>query len=83
MRELLCKLVWLYVAVIVVRMVLSWFPLQPGGLMAKLQRVLIAVTDPVLAPLRRIIPPVGGLDLSPLVALLFLQIVVAGLILRC
>jgi len=41
------------------------------------------VTEPLLAPLRRIIPPIGGLDLSPLVLLLGLQIVVSGIILQC
>ncbi|MGQ0740704.1 MAG: YggT family protein [Alphaproteobacteria bacterium] len=36
---------------------------------------LQALTEPVLRPLRRIIPPMGGLDLTPLVALLLIQFV--------
>jgi len=83
MRELLCTLVQVYIVVLIVRMVLSWFPLNPEGFFVRLQRVLVVVTEPLLAPLRRIIPPIGGLDLSPLVLLLGLQIVVSGIILQC
>jgi YggT family protein len=38
-------------------------------------RFLIQITEPVLAPLRRYIPPVGGLDFTPMVALLILWFV--------
>ena len=38
-------------------------------------RFLIRVTEPVLAPLRRYIPPMGGLDFTPMVALILLWIV--------
>jgi uncharacterized protein YggT (Ycf19 family) len=41
------------------------------------------MTDPVLLPVRRALPLAGQLDLSPLVVLLFLQIVVQGMLLRC
>jgi YggT family protein len=37
------------------------------------QRVLDAVTRPVLAPFQRFIPPLGGIDLSPIIAILILQ----------
>ncbi len=37
-------------------------------------RFLIRITEPVLAPLRRYIPPVGGLDFSPMIALILIQI---------
>lgn len=82
MRELLCWLVFAYILAIVIRMVLSWFP-SSGGLASDLERWLRSVTEPVLGPLRRTIPPVGALDLSPLILLLFLQIVVMRIILGC
>jgi YggT family protein len=34
---------------------------------------LEAVTDPILRPLRRIIPPLGGVDITPIIALLIIQ----------
>lgn len=59
--------------VLIVRILLSWFPNinwwdQPF-------KLLHDITEPILGPFRRIIPPIGGLDLSPLVAFLVLGIV--------
>lgn len=83
MRELLCQLLSLYVLVIFVRIVLSWFPLRSGGPMAKVHEVLWRATEPLLGYARRFLPPMGGFDLSPIVVILFLQIVLGQLILRC
>lgn len=80
--EILCQLVYLYQVVIFVRIILSWFP-SSSGPMATAQFWLVRVTEPVLGPVRRVLPSLGGLDLSPIVVLLFLQIVVQGLILGC
>jgi len=80
--EILCQLVSLYQVAIVVRIILSWFPSSQGP-MASAQYWLMRITEPVLGPVRRALPPLGGLDLSPIVVLLFLQIVVQGLLLGC
>jgi YggT family protein len=82
-RSLLCRAVDLYILLMFLRIVLSFFPMPPGGAMAKASMVLRSITDPLLDPLRRIIPPLGAFDLSPLVLMLTLRIVVQGLILRC
>jgi YggT family protein len=84
MMSIVCTLLQLYVVVLLVRIVLSWFP--PGGsLLEQVRRITEVATEWLLGPLRRVIPPVrlGGaaLDLSPLVALLGVQIL-AGLICR-
>ncbi len=83
MREVLCLLLNLYVIAIVLRMVLSWFPLEPGGIVAQTSMVLRRVTDPVLEPLRRTLPPLGPIDISPMIAIIGLQVVVGRLILQC
>ena len=83
MRELLCFLASMYVFAILGRVVLSWFPATSGGVVATVGNVLARITDPVLVPVRRVLPPLGPLDLSPFVVLLFLQIVVINLILGC
>jgi YggT family protein len=80
--SLLCTLVYVYELCIIVRIILSWFPLQGGGPVARIADVLVTITEPVLGPLRRILPRTGFIDLSPLVALLLLQFVVAGLVCR-
>ncbi|MEZ5216748.1 MAG: YggT family protein [Ilumatobacteraceae bacterium] len=79
MCTLIHQLIQLYLIAIIVRIALSWFPLQPGGVAAQVAGVLRRITDPVLEPLRRVIPPLGGLDLSPLVAIIGIQ-VIAGLL---
>jgi YggT family protein len=81
--NLLCSLVGLYVVLIIGRVILSWFPANPYGPMGQVVRIVMMLTDPVLVPVRRALPLAGSLDLSPLVVLLFLQIVVQGILLRC
>ena len=61
--------------VIWARVILSWFPLRPGTAMASVYRVLIDVTEPLFSPLRRIMPPMGMLDLTPFVVSLIVVIV--------
>ena len=83
MRNLLCLALNLYIIVVLVRMVMSWFPMQPGSTIERVNVVLRTITDPLLMPVRRMLPPLGGIDLSPLFVLLFLQIVVGRMILGC
>jgi len=71
---LVCSVLRLWLLAVFVRIVLSWFPATAGGGLARVSDLLGAVTDPVLAPVRRMLPPVRmggmGLDLSPMVVLL-------------
>jgi YggT family protein len=66
----LCALVTAYMVVLFVRAVMSWFPIRPGTGMAALVRILNDLTEPVIAPVRRIIPPAGMFDMSFLVVFL-------------
>jgi YggT family protein len=54
------------------RAILSWFPIDRSG---PVVQALDAVTEPILDPLRRVIPPLGMIDLTPMIAMLFLLIV--------
>ena len=56
------------------RAILSWIPNKSGGL-ASLDQFVFTVTEPVLAPVRRVIPPVGGFDISFLVVIFAIMIV--------
>ena len=73
MSNVPCALVTVYIVVLLLRAVFSWFP-PPGGGAATLYRMLMDLTEPVLAPLRRVIPPVGMFDLSFTVLFIFLFI---------
>jgi YggT family protein len=58
-------------AAIFIRVLLSWFPIDPRN---PLVTLLYEITEPILEPLRRVIPRMGMFDLSPLVALLLIQL---------
>jgi YggT family protein len=59
----------LYLLILMLRAVFSWFPISPGGAMASVSRFLYSVTEPVLAPVRRMVPPLGMFDMSFLVVI--------------
>jgi YggT family protein len=56
--------------------ILSWFRIQPGTTLARVQYFLYRATEPVLRPVRKIIKPMGGLDWSFLVVILIGNILV-------
>jgi YggT family protein len=60
-------LVTLYLVILAGRAVLSWFPVRGGTFLAGLNTLLFELTEPVLRPVRRVIPPVGMFDTSFLV----------------
>ncbi len=61
---IVCALLRIYMIVLLVRAVLSWFPVGSSNVLAQVQRILFDLTEPVLAPVRRVIPPAGMFDLS-------------------
>ncbi len=63
---------------IIVRAVLSWVPTLDYG--HPVIRLIVRITDPVLVPVRHVVPPIGGMDLSPLVAIILLQLAGALLV---
>ena len=80
--SLIIWLVYLYIVAIWARVILSWFPVTPGTLMSRTNEVLFRITEPVLGPVRRIMPTTGMIDFSPLVVTLLIQFVVLRLVLR-
>ncbi|MCL4413397.1 MAG: YggT family protein [Acidimicrobiales bacterium] len=79
-------LIQLYIVILIVRAVLTWFPTEPGSGVDRLGRSLDKVTEPVLAPVRRILPPMRmggmGIDLSIIVVLLVLELLVIPVVAR-
>lgn len=76
--EIICALLSLYVVAIFVRIILTWFPLDPDGAMATVAGFLFLITDPVLGPLRRVVPALRfgsvALDLSPIIVLIGIRV---------
>lgn len=69
--SLLALLIDLYTYVIFAAIVLSWVPNLRENPIGKL---IGAVTEPVFSTVRKVLPPLGGLDLSPLAVLLLLSL---------
>lgn len=59
---------------IVLRIVLSWIAPDPYNPMV---RLVTQITEPVMAPARRLLPPMGGFDLSPILVIIAIQAVQA------
>jgi YggT family protein len=62
----------LYSFVILARVLMSWVQVDPYSPLA---RTIFNLTEPVLQPIRNLLPPASGLDFSPIIAIILLQIV--------
>ena len=72
-------LINIYLVVLLARAVTSWFPPpRPGTPFAFVSQLLRDLTEPLLAPLRRVIPPAGPFDLSFMV-LFFILVILNGM----
>lgn len=60
-----------YTIVVFVAVIISWLQLPPYNPVVRVTRLL---TEPLLAPIRKILPPTSGLDFSPMILLILLQI---------
>ncbi|MGI2904979.1 YggT family protein [Tolypothrix sp. VBCCA 56010] len=74
----LATFVQIYSALLIIRVLLTWFPNiswynQPFSALSQ-------ITDPYLNLFRSIIPPLGGMDFSPMLAIILLQVVGGGLV---
>lgn len=78
MWALVAVVLQLFLLCLLGRMILSWFPGSGGGPVDTVRSVLFTVTEPVLAPVRRLMPPVrmGGMGLDLSVTVVFLVILV-------
>jgi YggT family protein len=79
--SLILTAIQIYSLIIIGRMIMSFFPLAPGSPLEPVYGFLFAVTEPPLAAIRSVVPPLrlgmGALDLSPLILLIGLEILAA------
>ncbi len=72
--DLLCSLINVYFIILFARIILSWFPMQPGTPVASIASIIYQLTEPVMGPVRRLIPTIGMIDISPIVVFFGLRI---------
>ncbi len=78
LASILSRVIWLYGLLIIVYVLMSWVPVK--GALYDVYRVLGSVVEPYLKLFRRIVPPIGMVDISPIVALIALQLVGRALV---
>jgi YggT family protein len=61
------------IVAIIIRSLMSWFPLDPRNMLVN---IVHTITEPILAPLRRVLPRLEMIDLSPMVAVILLYVIV-------
>jgi YggT family protein len=79
---IICLALQLYFFVLLARIIFSWieaFSRRPPEGLRPVMRVVYALTEPVMGPLRRVIPPIGGLDISPIFIFIALGIIQSSL----
>ena len=67
-----------YTVMIVVYVLMSWLPMS-GGITYDVYRVLGSLVEPYLSLFRRFVPPMGGIDFSPMIAIILLNLVMSQL----
>ncbi len=68
-------LVWVLYIAMIGRVLSSWLNIGPSSPFFPIIRLLYQITEPILAPIRRVLPSFGMMDLSPMVALLLITLV--------
>ena len=76
LSESICLLCWFLVMAIFIRSILSWFRMDPHS---PLIQALSSITEPIIDPIRRIMPRIAMMDFSPLVAILLIQFLISPL----
>ena len=79
MRDVILWVLTVYLVILAGRAVLSWFPVQEGTFLASISRLLMDLTEPVLRPVRRVIPPAGMLDTS-FIVVFFVIVLLRGIV---
>lgn len=69
----LSSVMYFYTWLIIIYVLMSWIP-AGGGAIGDIRRVLGTLVEPYLGLFRRIIPPIGMIDISPIAAILVLQV---------
>ena len=76
---LICTVLQIFSWIVFARIIFSWVRVQPGTAMASVYSAVFNITEPVLSPIRSVIPPMrmgmASLDLSPLLVFLVIMII--------
>jgi len=80
MSSVLLLILEIYVFVLFGRVIFSWFRPDPRTFLGQVNNVLLTLTEPVVGPVRRVLPSMGPFDFSVLIVLLVIQIVLVPIV---
>jgi YggT family protein len=80
MSSLLLSLLRIASLLFVARAILSWVKIGPNSPFRAVADLVYRVTEPILAPVRRIIPPIGGLDISIIVVIVAINVILVPIV---
>ncbi len=69
---ILSNLIFVLTIAILIRSLMSWFPVSPQN---PIYQVIFGITDPIIRPLQRVVPRLGMIDITPMVAMIILLVV--------
>ncbi len=69
---ILSNLIFVLTIAILIRSLMSWFPVSPQN---PIYQVIYGITDPIIKPLQRVVPRLGMIDISPMVAMIILLVI--------
>lgn len=69
---ILANLIFVLTIAILIRSLMSWFPVSPQN---PFYQVIYGITDPIIKPLQRVVPKLGMIDITPMVAMIILLVV--------
>lgn len=72
--QLLTAFLYLLLVAVIIRSLLSWFPMSPRNPFAQF---IASVTDPLIQPVRRVVPPLGMIDLSGMIVIVVLYVMIS------
>lgn len=82
MRRIFCDLLAVYWLILFIRILLSWFPPPGSGVLRTGYNVIYDLTEPVLRPVRGLLPPIRagamGLDMSPILVFIVIFVIQAA-----
>ncbi len=75
MRDFIATILLVFLIILAIRAILSWFPVRQGTFLASVNSLVFELTEWLLRPVRRLIPPIGMFDVSFMVV--FFMVVIA------
>jgi YggT family protein len=74
--QVIIILCYVLIVALIIRSLMSWLPLDPHNVFVN---IVHTITEPILAPLRRILPRLEMIDLSPMLAIILLYVIIWAL----